>query len=166
MSAISTLAAKLAPRERRRTVRLVRPSVQLKLGLYLLAITGCFGAVAIWNTWSAFGVMYKAALSTAAAPFELEFVRQFQGYFKTSLALLGGYVFVVLVMTTAYVHRLVGPLVAIERHLRALNHGNTHSRLSLRRGDGLYVDLAQQLDLLTAKLGRSTEGPAGPTARS
>lgn len=154
MSVFAALSELVAERERRRTVRLVKPRAQLVLAGYLFAVTAVFGVLVVFNSWAAFGVLYKSALSTAAAPFEAEILGQARLYLNTSLALLAGYVLCMLAVTIAYVNRLIGPTVALERHLRALKRGEYHSRLSLRSGDHLYEELADHLNELASRLER------------
>ena len=126
---------------------------------YLIALTVVFGAVSAFNSWSAFGAIYKALLVTAAAPFEAEILGQARLYLNTSLALFAGYVVCVLAVTIGYVHRLIGPTVALERHLRALRRGEYGERVNLRSNDRLYGELAEHLNELTSRLDRAKAQP-------
>jgi hypothetical protein len=154
VSVFGALSERMAEPERRRTVRIIKPRAQLVLAGYLLAVTAVFAALAALNSWSAFGTLLKMALSMAAAPFEADILGQARLYLITSLALLAGYMLCMLAVTIAYVHRLIGPTVAVERFLRALKRGDYGSRLVLRSGDELYVDLAKHLNELAAQLER------------
>jgi hypothetical protein len=152
MSFVASLRQRLFEPERRRSLRLVKPGVQLRLALYLLAITFAFGLLVVANSWSAYGRLYQATLSSAAGPFEQDILEQTQLYLNTSSVLLVGYVVVVLGVTIGYVHRLIGPIVAFERHLRALQRGDYASRVSLRSGDHIYGTLADLLNDLAERL--------------
>jgi hypothetical protein len=151
-SFVTSLRQRLFEPERRRSVRLVKPGVQLKLALYLLAVTFVFGFLVMLNSWSAYGSLYQATLASASGPFEQDILEQTHFYLNTSSMLLVGYVVVVLAVTIGYVHRLIGPIVAFERHLRALQRGEYSSRVALRGGDQVYATLADQLNDLAARL--------------
>jgi signal transduction histidine kinase len=71
-----------------------------------------------------------------------------------SLALLVGYVLVVLAFSIGYLHRLLGPIVALERCLRSLQNGDYSKRVVLRDEDRLFSDLARQINDLAAQLQR------------
>ena len=152
MSFVASLRQRLFEPERRRSVRLVKPGVQLKLALYLLAVTFAFGFLVVLNSWSAYGRLYQATLATAAGPFKQDILEQTHLYLNTSSVLLVGYVVVVLAVTIGYVHRLIGPIVAFERHLRALRRGEYTSRVALRGNDQVYAEMAEHLNDLAARL--------------
>jgi hypothetical protein len=152
MSLTETIRERLVEPERRRTVRLINPRAQLKLAGYLLFITLFFGVLVAFNSWSAYGKLFEGTLSTAPAPFKQDILDQTHSYLNISLVLLAAYVFVVLAVTIGYLHRLIGPTVAIERQLRAMLRGDYSARLSLRSGDDLYSDLANHVNDLANRL--------------
>ena len=152
MSLTEALREKLVEPERRRTIRLIKPRAQLKLAAYLLCITLVFAVLVAFNSWSAYGKLFEGTLSTAPAPFKQDIMEQTHSYMNISLVLLAGYVLVVLAVTIGYLHRLIGPTVAVERQLRAMLRGDYTSRLTLRSGDDLYADLANHLNDLTNRL--------------
>ena len=152
MSLTEALRERLLEPERRRAVRLIKPRAQLKLALYLLIISLGFGVLVAANSWSAYGKLVEGTLSTAPAPFKQDIMAQTQIYLNVSMLLLGGYVFTVLVVTIGYLHRLIGPTVALERQLRAMLRGDYASRLALRSSDQLYTELADQINELSSRL--------------
>lgn len=152
MSFVASIRDRLSEPERRRSIRLIKPGVQLKLAIYLMAVTFTFTLLIGFNGWSAYGRLFAGSVTTAPAPFERDIVEQTRPFVHASLALLGGYVLTMLGVTIAYLHRVVGPIVALERHLRALQRGDYASRLTLRSGDHLYADLADQLNELASRL--------------
>jgi hypothetical protein len=152
MSLVASLRERFAEPERRRTIRLIRPGVQLKLAIYLLAISFCFAGLVAFNSWSAYGRLFEGTLSTAPAPFQHDILEQTRPYLNISFALIAGYVIAVLGVTIAYLHRVIGPIVALERHLRALQRGEYGSRISLRSNDHLYAEMADQLNELASRL--------------
>jgi hypothetical protein len=152
MSLTEALREKLTEPERRRSVRLIKPQAQLKLAVYLLGITLVFFGLVAANSWSAYGRLFQATLTTAAAPFKHDILEQTRMYMNISLLLLLGYVLTVLAVVVAYLHRLIGPTVAIERQLRAMLRGDYASRLSLRHNDDIYTELADQVNELASRL--------------
>lgn len=152
MSFVASIRQHLSEPERRRTIRMVRPGVQLKLAVYLLAVSFGFALLLGFNSWAAYGRLFHGTLATAPAPFANDIVEQTTPFLKSTLALLGGYVIAMLGVTIAYLHRVVGPMVAIERHLRALQRGDYASRVMLRSSDHLYADVADQLNELASRL--------------
>lgn len=152
MALVASIRQRLAEPERRRTIRMIRPGVQLKLALYLLGVSFVFALMLGFNSYAAYGKMLHGTLATAPAPFAQDIVEQTQPFLKTTSALLGGYVLTVLGVTIAYLHRVVGPIVAIERHLRALQRGEYAARVTVRSGDHLYAEVADQLNELASRL--------------
>ncbi len=151
-SVVEALRDRLVEPERRRAVRLIKPRAQLKLAAYLLILSGGFGLIQAFNSWSAYGQLAEAALATAPDPLKQDLLDQTQAYLNASLVLLVGYVLAVLAVSIGYLHRLLGPTVALERHLRALRRGDFTARVSLRGEDGhLYSELANQLNDLAAQ---------------
>jgi hypothetical protein len=151
-SLVASIRHRLAEPERRRTIRMVRPGVQLKLALYLLGVSFVFSLMLGFNSYAAYGKLLHGTLATAPAPFTEDIVEQTQPFLKTTFVLLGGYVLTVLGVTIGYLHRVVGPIVAIERHLRALQRGDYTSRCSVRSSDRLYAEVADQLNELASRL--------------
>jgi hypothetical protein len=152
MSLVAAIRDRFAEPERRRSVRLIRPRVQLTLAVYLLAISFGFGLLVAFNSWSAYARLFDGTLSSAPAPFRQDIMAQTHLYLNTSFALLGGYIVAILAVTIGYLHRVVGPTIALERHLRALQRGDYASRVSLRSDDHLYAELADQLNELASRL--------------
>ena len=154
-SLTETLRNRFNEPDRRRTVRLIRPSAQLKLAAYLLIISFGFALLGVANSWSAYGRLLEAGLESAPADLRQDLVEQTRNYFYSSLALLVGYVFVVLAFSIGYLHRLLGPIVALERCLRAVRNGDHSARITLRDEDRLFAELARQINDLAAQVQRS-----------
>jgi len=151
-SLVEVFRDRLVEPESRRTVRLIQPRAQLKLFAYLLVISFAFILAEAFNSWSAYANLAEAALASAPAPLKQDVLDQTQAYLRCSAVLLAGYVFVVLAVSIGYLHRLLGPTVAIERHLRKLRNGDYTARIALRDGDHLYAGLASQLNDLASQL--------------
>ena len=152
MSFVASLRQRIFEPERRRSMRLVKPGVQLKLAAYLIVVTLFFAMLAALNSWSAYGRLYQATLANAAGPFRQDLLDQTYFYLNISSVLVVGYVVAVLAVTIAYVHRLIGPVVAFERHLRSLQRGDYTSRVAVRHSDRIYASMADQLNDLAERL--------------
>ena len=137
--------------ERRRTVRLLQPALQLKLPLYLLLSGGAF-----------VGVMVAVGQSGLVRPMGFvlaEVSPSLMGAVELVLrdfAILAGaatlsYVLAVLALSVIYVKRLVGPTVAFRRHVESLKNGNYQARVRLRDNDA-FTDLADDLNELAGLL--------------
>jgi hypothetical protein len=147
--------------DRRRTVRLIKPGPQLKLAAYVLLISLGFALLWAFNSWSAYGRLLEAGLDSAPTALTQDLQEQTQSYLRSSMALLAGYVLVVLGFSIGYLHRLIGPTIALERYLRVLRGGNYSARVTLRDDDHLYGELARQLNDLAAQIER-TVGSRAP----
>lgn len=148
---MSAITALLTPSQRR-TIRFSEPGPQLSLALTLLGITVGFGALLALNSYAAFGRLLAVALEVAPAALATDIEGQ-SGYFIiTTSSLLLGYALAVVGVCAAFVHRLTGPTVALERQVRALKFGDYAARVSLRDGDSVHARLAHQLNALAEEL--------------
>jgi hypothetical protein len=156
MSSIAqAVRERLTEPERRRSIRLIKPRAQLKLAAYLLIISFGFGLAQAFHSWTAYGGLMHRAIASAPPLLQQDLLDQTQAYLHASLALLGGYVIVMLAVSIGYLHRVIGPTVALERYLRSLKEGNHPARLALRKGDDeLYADLVQHLNDIAAQMMR------------
>ena len=152
MSIAEALRYRFTEPDRRRTIRLIQPGVQLKLAGYLLIITFFFGLVVGLNSWAAYGRLLEVGLESAPTDLRLDIAKQTRNYLFSSAALGACYVFVVLTFSFGYLHSLLGPTVAFERFLHKLRHGDYSARLTLRDEDVVFADLAAQLNELAAHI--------------
>lgn len=146
-------AGQPARRYQRRTFRLIGGGVELRLGLVLLGLTVVFGGLFAANSSAAFGRIYDALLLTAPGVLEGEIVEQAWAYLLVSVAILVGYLVAVFAACIAFLNRLLGPTVAMERHVRALKLGDYGSRVKLRGSDHAYNEMARHLNELAERLG-------------
>jgi hypothetical protein len=152
MSIAETLRYRFKEPDRRRTVRLIKPGVQLKLAGYLLIITFFFGLVVGLNSWAAYGRLLEVGLESAPTDLRLDIAEQTRNYLYSSAALVACYVFVVLTFSIGYLHSLLGPTVALERFLHKLRKGDYSARLTLRDEDVVFAEVATQLNELAAQI--------------
>lgn len=138
----------------RRTLRFSVPGPQLGLALQVLGITLGFALLFLGNSYAAFGSLFGSAIDVAPSAFGADILAQAGYYGSVSAALLLGYGLAVVAVCGSYVHRLVGPTVALERQVRALKSGDFTARVALRNGDVVHGNLARLLNDLGEQLQR------------
>lgn len=145
---------RLRPAFGRRAVHLGRrPLLQLKLPIALLGLTLAFGALFVAHTMAAWG---KLVVSGAPDPWVAQLAHEIaRDYLTVSSAIAGGYVLSLVLLCLTFTHRLLGPIVALERHLERLRRGHYEARLRLRAGDPLSR-VADELNELGLRLGDRT----------
>jgi len=141
-------------RPTRRTMRLVQPKLQLRVASFVLSVTLGLAVLFVLNTYSAFGQLYAASLTWAPDELKTDLSAQTQSYLKVSLALSVAAAASLVGICIALVHRLIGPTVALERHVSALERGEYGRRVVLRRGEIVYATLAGRLNRLAETLER------------
>lgn len=139
-------------RSPRRTFRLVQPAQQMYLAGAILGLTVVFGGLSIANSYAAFGRMFGVALSTAPVPVGSEMSEQTYHFLRVTLTLAVAYGLCALALSMIFVRRLVGPVVALERQIRAIRSGDYGSRVKLRSGQSTYSGMATHLNELAMSL--------------
>jgi methyl-accepting chemotaxis protein len=154
VSYLQSLARSLGLGEQRKAANfLLRPALQLKLPLYLLLLSLLFVLLALMLGNLYFEQTYVTMLqNTSQAEYVQQVISAQLGDFRTmSLLLLFVYALTTIVITAIFTHRLVGPLVPLSRHIRALTEGHYAHRVKLRSNDVL-AELAEQLNELALTL--------------
>jgi hypothetical protein len=141
----------------RRVVRLPQPMTQLKLPAYLLIATLFCGAIFAWQTHSAYERMYALVISEVPETYAVMIREQTHDFAIVSAAIFTGYVLLVMGLCLGYSHHLIGPIVALRRHIQALKDGNYRARTKLRKSDTAYLEMANDLDELAKTLGRGQQ---------
>ncbi len=136
----------------RRSFRLLHPGIQLGLALHVLAIGLGFGLLLLWHAWYAYADLLAAGVASGPASLENELRARTLRFGIVSLAMLLGYALVVVGVCVAWSHRLLGPTVPLRRHLQALRQGRCRERLRLRKTDGPFLPLAEDLNEVTRML--------------
>jgi methyl-accepting chemotaxis protein len=143
------------PRERRRSLNLLQqPGIQLKLPAYLLLVTVGFGALWTRNAATAFADFYQTLSAHQPSYLVPMLTDQLRDFAIFSGIVSIAYVLALLVICIVYLHRLVGPSVALRRQLESLKNGDYSRRVRLRRNDAfqdLAADLNELADLLERK---------------
>ncbi len=136
----------------RRAIRLPAPFAQLKLPVYLLILTLAFGALFAWHSTAAYERLYGLVISSIPESHRVLLLDQTRDFAIVSATILTGYALFVLGVCLAYSHGLLGPLVALRRHVQALKDGEYGSRVELRESDTAYLGVAQDLNDLAQSL--------------
>jgi hypothetical protein len=135
---------------------LLRPLLQIQLGVYSVALTTFFSAILVVIIYATFERTRKLVLNLTNL--EAEVVEIVSDYVFRTAGWLAGVVVLYLVfnivLTVVFTHRMVGPAVAFKRHIRALREGDYDSRVVLRKGDA-FDDVAEELNLLAHSLGKT-----------
>jgi methyl-accepting chemotaxis protein len=132
---------------------LLQPALQLKLPALLVIITLGFVALQVAHTQFAYGKLFEIVLEEAGRPPFLEDLLRDQtgDYLEVSGAFTVLYFLVVVILSVAYAHRMVGPMVPIRRQIEALKNGDYSARVTLRKRDA-FGELAEDLNELTRML--------------
>ena len=153
----------------RRTLRslIIEPFRQVKLGIYVIAISCAFVVVASLLFVSAFVDQYRQLMEIfkiVDPQYKWELVTNdvfkwnatcIAGLFLAFIGILFG---VVLRMT----HRIYGPLVSIERFVGEMSNGNYGKRIVIRSGDELQR-LVHRLNDMAKKLEQRHGRPSEDT---
>ncbi len=147
---------------RRRSLRVLHPA-QIRLPLYLLALTG--GFLSALAAIAYVGIMRPlAAARETLPPSMLALTRLLAEDFAVMTSLTAMlYAALVLGFCVTCTQRFLGPIVAFRRHLGALVGGDFSARVRLRDGDE-FQDVADDLNEL-AELISENEKPGVAHAR-
>ena len=128
---------------------MLKPSLQMKLPLYTLILSFTFGLVALLLFYVYFEQLYAMMLeNTTQGSYLRAAVRlQTSNFIEAASMLLVGYILLMVAVTTIYTHRIIGPTVALKRHIKALKDGLYSHRVQLRKHDELK-DMAADLNEL------------------
>ena len=136
--------------ERRKASNLLlKPSLQMKLPLYTLILSFTFGLVALLLFYVYFEQLYAMMLENTTQESYLRAAVSLQtsNFIEAASMLLAGYILLMVAVTTIYTHRIIGPTVALKRHIKALKDGLYSHRVQLRKHDELK-DMAADLNEL------------------
>lgn len=150
--------------EERRKARnfLLKPALQMKLPLYILFMSLMFGSMALLGGYIYFEQLFAMMIeNTTQGNYLQETIsQQTENFIEASMVLLVVYIIFTVGITTIYTHRIIGPTIAIKRHVRALKEGLYSHRVSLRKHDELK-DLAGELNELAEILEQYKNNGAG-----
>ena len=151
MTKQSLTVFKILGLDERRKARniLLRPTLQMKLPLYTLLLSFTFGLLALLLFYIYFEQLYVMMLenTTQGSYLRTAVSMQTSNFLEAASMLLIGYILLIVAVTTIYTHRIIGPTVALKRHIRALKDGLYTHRVHLRKHDELK-DMAADLNEL------------------
>jgi signal transduction histidine kinase len=154
--------------QRRRAINiLIEPALQLKLPLMIMIITLVFAAFQMWHTHYAFNQIFEAMYREAGKSQSLDdLIRaQVSTFVEVSAVIAILYLVVVTAFSLAYVHRMIGPMVGVRRHVEALKNGDYGSRVRFRKGDAFDLikgDLNELAELLENEVKKSEPSSLPP----
>ncbi len=155
----------------KRTVKsvVIEPFKQIKLGIYVMAISVAFLVLASLLFVLAFAEQYQHVMDIfKIVDPEQKWELVTNRVFYMNALKLGGLFVAYLVILFAVVfrmtHRYYGPLVSIERFVSQISEGDYSRRVIIRRGDELQR-LASQLNTMAARLERRHPEHSGKTRR-
>jgi len=151
---IQTFFSALGNKEQRKARNiLVRPGLQLRLPLYILLLTMAFVLLTLLLGNLYLEQVYVTMMENTTQSDYLQQVitEQIAAFKVISLLVLFVYAVLVAAISSVYTHRLLGPMIPIKRHLKALKEGFYSHRLHLRKKDVLH-ELAGQMNELAEAL--------------
>lgn len=164
MTKQSLTVFKILGLDERRKARnlLLRPTLQMKLPLYTLILSFTFGLVALLLFYIYFEQLYVMMLenTTQGSYLRAAVSLQTSNFIEAASMLLIGYILLIVVVTTIYTHRIIGPTIALKRHIRALKDGLYSHRVHLRKHDELKdmaADLNELAEILEQYKNRETD---------
>ena len=142
----------------RRLLRIVEPSEELRLPLYLIAATAVFLVLLVGNGAAAFQRIAEFALADTSNIFRSELSNQARAFMIASGVIVTGYVMAVVVICVAFTHHIIGPRTALRRQVEALKNGDYGARTKLRETDKVFRELGEDLNELAQILARAEKG--------
>jgi len=149
-----SILRRLGPNENRKVRNfLLKPALELKLALYFLLLSFAFVLITVLFGKLFFEQTYITLIeNTTQADYINAVIGQQIHQFKSlSLLLLVAYVVSVVVLAAVYTHRMIGPMIPIKRHVKALQDGLYSRRVKLREYD-CFQELADELNVLAETL--------------
>jgi len=134
----------------------IEPFKQLKLGIYVVGITILFVVILSFLFLKAFWQQYQQIMEIfSVARFEDQLLLVTNEVFYRNGLTIGlfllGFIAVMLVVVFRVTHRYYGPLIAVERFVEGITHGDYSRRVILRKGDELQ-ELAESLNQMAKEL--------------
>ncbi len=140
------LVRRLSSPSQRRLLSWLQPALQLRLFGLVVLVTAGFALLFGVNSYAAYGRLYEALLAAAPGGFAGEIRDQTAAYLVVSSLIFLAYALALLAVSAAYVDHLIGPTVALQRQVRALQRGDYTARAVLRQGNRAFRGLAGELN--------------------
>lgn len=134
--------------DQRRSIRVVEPIAQIRLPVILVTLTAIFVSAFAWNSHAAYERLIDLTLAQTQNAFRGTVSDQTGDFLIVSFALLVAYLIAVAGICLAYTHHLIGPRVAMIRHIASLKRGDYSARVFVRESDMVFRDMARDLNEL------------------
>ena len=130
-------------------MRLLQPSLQLKFPIYAVLLTILFLVSVTSVLYLAFGNLFLEILEESPWSNYHSNAIQNQASAAISVVLVCtlAYAILVVIFSVILTHRLVGPIVAFERQIKAFKQGSFSARTTLRKHDE-FKNIARELNEL------------------
>lgn len=151
---IASLLRCLGVNERRKAANfLLNPRLQLRLPLHIVLLSCTFTGAVMLTGYLYFEQLYVMMIESSPQGEYLQasVKQQTTNFIELSVSLMIGYVVLVIGVSLLYTHRIIGPTIAIRRHIRAMKEGLYSHRVCLRKHDELK-ELARELNELAGIL--------------
>lgn len=142
---------------------LLRPMIQVRLGIYSILLGVLFAGGTLGVLYAALTRIYHQLLTFIVEKEEAGRIveQQFRDAAIYLVALAVVFVIGTVVVSVLYTHRLVGPTFAFRRHIRSLREGRYEVRTALRRHDA-FKEVADDLNDLSEHLQQQQRSAGGP----
>jgi len=149
------MSAKQAVDPRKFKNLLLKPLLQVKLGLYSILLSSLFVVTFCSVLMVSFHRLFELILDFTDLRQEVIDVIQsgLYGIAGWLILIVAVYFLASVLLSVVYTHRLIGPTIAFRRHIKALTEGNYDSRIQLRKNDA-FVEVAEELNRLAEVLGQ------------
>jgi methyl-accepting chemotaxis protein len=129
------------------------PGLQLGVAAHILLITIVFALLSGAHAYLAYDELIGMVLADSKEPAAMGalFRAQTRDFLIVSASLAVVYVSLSFAVAVVLTHRMVGPMVAIRRHIEALKQGDLSARVRLRKRDA-FKDVARDLNELAEAL--------------
>ncbi len=129
---------------------LLQPLLQVKLGIYSIALSVIFAVALAAIVYHNFADLVGSIITLTDTPDEVN--ELFLSYWKATRLWIylcfGIYLAATVLLSVLYTHKLVGPTIAFRRHIRSIADGRYNARTYLRKGDA-FAEVADELNRLS-----------------
>ncbi len=138
---------------------LLKPLLQVKIGLYSILLSSVFVITFCSVLLVSFHRLFELILDLTDLRQEVVDVIQngLLGIAGWLMLIVVVYFFASVLLSVVFTHRLIGPTIAFRRHIRELASGNYDSKVNLRKYDA-FIEVADELNNLADELKKTKQG--------
>ena len=142
---------------------LLMPSIQIKLGAYMIALAIVLLAALVSIIYIKMAEIVALIVQLTDVEEEvrevlLSYVQSMSWWILLAICI---YILVNMCLSIWYTHKMVGPTYAFRRHIKSLIKGDFTAKTALRKGD-VFAQLAGDLNELSDALARQDKSKTGP----